>query len=155
MIEEVRKVIVVDLDGTLADCTNRSHLAQQGLWDDFNALCEKDSAYADMLDFMHMADTADTHSIIICTGREEKWRDKTLKWLKRYQLWSIIDDLLMRPEGNFAPDAEIKIQLLESHFGSKEEVLNQVSFCIDDRDKVVDGLRAYGLTCLQIRPGGY
>jgi hypothetical protein len=43
--------------------------------------------------------------------------------------------------------------MTEEYFGSKEAVLQNVIFVLDDRDKVVEAWRNYGLPCWQVRPG--
>lgn len=147
--------VIVDLDGTLCDCNHRSHLAQQGLWDDFNALCGEDEAHDDVACLLDQLHIAGGFKLIACTGRDDRFRPQTMSWLQRHAFDKMFETLLMRPSGNFSPDWQVKVEMLEAHFGSKNAVLDNVIFALDDRDKVVDGLRNYGIPVMQVRPGGY
>ena len=127
------------------------HLAQAGKWDEFHAACHKDKPFPDILTLVQLL--ADTSSVLIVTGRDATVRPATMQWLQEHDV--LADEILMRPPFDFCPDIELKIKLLEEFFGSKEQVLSSVLFCLDDRDKVVQGLRDYGLTVLQARQGDY
>jgi hypothetical protein len=89
------------------------------------------------------------------TGRNEAFRQLTWSWLNEHKLDEYIDTLIMRPDSDWRPDHELKIALLEQAFGSKERALERVAFILEDRDKVVEAYRNYGLPCWQVRPGGY
>ena len=145
--------IVIDMDGTLCDCSHRVHLAAAGQWDEFHSLLMDDPVMPDVKALLWMAPMQ--CETIICTGRNESFRYLTLEWLEKHNLSSYIDHIIMRPDGDFRPDHELKPALLEDHFGSKEAVLEQVAFVIDDRDKVVEAWRQYGLPCWQCRNGNY
>lgn len=154
--------IILDLDGTVADCRHRQHFAQAGEWDDFHKRCEHDatfSAVADLVRTLNNTTTtgagidADVIEFVALTGRTEDYRKQTIDWLQNHDLF--VDHLLMRQSNDFKSDVEMKIELLELHYGSKEKVLSSVWFVLEDRDKVVDGLRNYGLEVWQVRPGGY
>ena len=147
------KIVIVDMDGTLSDATHRSHLAQSGQWDEFHSASKDDPVREAVADFCRVC--GHEFELIILTGRNEKFRNQTNEWLKAMGLASCFSQLLMRPDDDFRPDIEMKIALLEDFFGSKESVLEEVSFCLDDRDKVVEGFRDYGLDCWQVKQGDY
>jgi len=143
--------IVVDLDGTLNNCVHRIEDARFGHWDLFHSKLEDDEPYYDVEWLLKRLPS--TIPVIACTGRDEAYREKTLTWLAK---WNIaLDEILMRPTGDYTPDHELKPRLLEKFFGSKELVIDNVMFVLDDRDKVVEAWRNYGLPCWQVRPGGY
>lgn len=145
--------IICDIDGTIANCDHRVDLAQAGLWDDFHAKCPDDKPYHDVITVMRLLTMHPGISIIGLTGRSEKNRIQTLKWMEPLPFQ--FDTLLMRPDDDYTKDVELKIRLLEEHFGSKAAVLNSVLCVFDDRDRVVAGLRDYGLTVFQPREGAY
>ncbi len=147
------KSIIVDLDGTLSDCSHRQHLAVAKDWDGFNELCMLDIPNRDVKEFIALASLDLNIDVIICTARSEKYRQDTMLWLENHRI--DIDTILMRPANDFTRSEELKFKLLEEHFGSKVEVLMQVLFVLDDREKVVEAMRNYGLPCWQVRPGGY
>ncbi len=143
--------VVVDLDGTITDCSHRVHLAQAGLWEEFNAACTEDRLRLDVA--LVLSSLEKDYEIMIVTGRDNKHRKITWDWLASHGISAQI--ILMRPSGDFRPDAEVKIGLLETFFGNKAAVLNSVMLCLDDREKVVEALRNYGLKCWQVRQGDY
>lgn len=147
------KWIVVDLDGTIADCSHRVHLAHAQQWDEFHSLCTEDKlieANAELVSVL-----GQTYGILMVTGRTEKFRWLTHQWLQKMGLGPFVTVLLMRPDDDFRPDVEMKLALLEGLFGSKENVLAQVLVAFDDRDKVVAGFRDYGIPTFQVRQGDY
>jgi hypothetical protein len=150
-----RNVIVLDLDGTLFNIGHRVHHLQAKDYETANSLLIHDEVHEDVVNFLSMLDDVEDKEVIAVTGRDEKWRELTHQKLDSHRLGYYIDMLLMRPYGNFASDGVMKLQVLEKHFGSKEEVLKRVAFCLDDRDKVVEEFRNYGLPCWQVRQGAY
>lgn len=159
------KSIVVDLDDTLCNTSQRQHTIWRDengkipleSWELFHSLCAEDEPNQDvirMLDaFETFIGTKEETGIIIVTARPEKYRAVTLDWLKRYLVK--VDALIMRPDGDKTGSEYLKIRLLEQWFGTKENVLERIAFCLDDRDKVVKAYRDYGLVCWQVREGAY
>lgn len=149
------KFIIFDIDGTLSDCTHRAPLAQSKLWDEFYERCTEDPVIVKVADLMmHMA-CSSLCSIMLLTGRPEKLRHKTVKWLTEAKLEGLYDELIMRPDQNYEIDAKLKIKLLEERFGGKDNVLERVWFAVDDRDQVVEAFRNYGITTFQCAAGGF
>ena len=144
---------IFDIDGTIADCSHRLQYAQTKQWDEFHLRCMEDLVIVNIADLMiHVSQVAD---VMLLTGRPEKYRFMTKRWLNEAQLDAFYDELLMRPDGDFTPDYQMKIAALERYFGDKQAVLDNVWLVVDDRDSVVEGLRNYGLTVLQAAAGGY
>jgi histidinol phosphatase-like enzyme len=149
--QELKMTVVLDLDGTLNNCDHRQQHARNGDWNKFHSALMDDEPNPDVLWFVRMIE--EEHPIIGCTGRNEAFRPLTYKWLDRHKIK--LDAILMRPDGDYTPDAKLKPAMLEEFFRSKEEVLKQVRFVVDDRDRVVEAWRNYGLFCWQCRPGSY
>jgi FMN phosphatase YigB (HAD superfamily) len=145
-------VIVVDLDGTLCNASHRDHLAVAGQWDEFHSKLMDDEPWPDVKAFLDLFWTVNSVTedfvIVGLTGRNEQWRGKTLEWFSKHELF--MDELLMRPDKDFTPDAELKPRMLLERF-PQESIL----FILEDRDKVVDAWRNAGFNCWQVRPGGY
>lgn len=139
--------IVLDADGTLWDSTPRIDFAKAKQWEEFHSRCIDDQPHDDVLYLLRMLPWDCV--VILCTARTERWRGLTEQWLAMHKIG--VDTILMRPNDDFRPAAEVKLNLLEKHFGSKELVLGQVSFCLDDTDRVVEAFRNYGLNCWQVR----
>lgn len=148
------RALIVDIDGTLADSAWRNSWAQAGEWDEFHERSIEDSPRRDVADLIiHMVPI--NWDVIICTGRPSNYRRLTLDWLDKHDLSPFVDELLMRPAYDYRPDAEVKRELVERHFGGWEVAQERVAFVLEDRDKVCDMWRNHGLVCWQVQPGGY
>lgn len=147
--------IVMDLDGTLCDCSHRVHWAQAKQWEEFHAGIPEDKPNADAVLFLNAIEMLGTHSLIIVTGRDERQSNATWAWLRAQGLDRHFDNALFRPEGNHAPDHELKLHLVSEFFGSRENALNEVALILEDRDKVVEAWRDAGFRCWQVQAGSY
>jgi FMN phosphatase YigB (HAD superfamily) len=145
--------VIFDIDGTIADCSHRVQYAQTKQWDEFHLRCMEDRVIVDVADLM--IELSLRHDIILLTGRPEKYRFMTERWIDLCGLDGFYNELIMRPDGDWSPDYQMKIDALERKFGDKQAVLDNVWLVIDDRESVVEGLRNYGLTVLQPATGGY
>lgn len=146
------KWIVVDLDGTLCNTDHRVHHAKAGQWDEFNSLCTQDTVDIPVLELMRSMEYYG-YGVLIITGRDEKYRKQTTDWLIKHHVFP--EHLLMRGAVDRRPDYEVKLEEIEKFFGDKDAALEQVLFCLDDREKVVQALRDYGLKVLQVKNGDY
>lgn len=144
-----RKAIIVDIDGTLADARHRLHLIQNAEgtvnWPAWDALCHKDTPFAwcvGIVTAMHRAG----YKIIFLTGRGERIREATQKWLTDNLPVTVVQTsiLLMRKNGDHRKDIVIK----EEYYRNEIEPKYEVAFAIDDRDAVVEMFRGLGLTVL-------
>ena len=151
MVFPERFSVVIDLDGTLCDTHFRQHLAVAKQWDEFHEKMETDTVHRDIDGFLSIC--YQKFNIILLTGRPEKYRQRTLLWLNQSMV--PCDELIMKPDGCYDPTAGWKLKALEGLFGTKEGVLQNVLFCLEDRDKIVESFRNYGLPCWQVRSGGY
>lgn len=134
------RAIIVDLDGTLAIHVNRSPYDA--------AKCETDEVSEQVLNSVVMH-KALGDKIILCSGREDKYRLETVRWLEKN--FVPYDDLLMRREGDKRNDAIVKEELYNE---SIRGVYN-VFLVYDDRDRVVDMWRKKGLKCFQVANGNF
>lgn len=150
----MKKWIVVDLDGTLCDCSHRVHLAQAKLWDEFNSGITEDKPNMAIVSLIESMSRHD-YRVLLCTGRDEEYKKPTMDWLFKMKLSPFFEELLMRPKGNRDPDHEVKLQLIEDFFGSREKALADVLFTLEDRDRVVLAFRDAGFQCFQVTAGNY
>lgn len=146
-----KNTVILDLDGTICDCAHRVDYAKMSQWEEFHSRLKDDKPFEDVRRIVNQL--AINMQIIAVTGRNERFRQPTLDWLDRHKV--LCDELLMRPDDDFRTDVEMKLFLLEDYYGSKEEVLATVAVCLEDRDRVVEGFRNYGLPCWQVRMGDY
>jgi hypothetical protein len=150
-------VCIFDLDGTLCDITHRLHYIKSNHtgdpdfkadWDAFYDACHDDEPRWPIIAIAQKFAAAG-YTIIIASGRSDKVADKTKAWLRNHHVpYSM---LVMRPEGDFTPDHELK----RSWFRQAGLSPQKVCFVIEDRKQVVEMWRSLGLTCLQVQDGDY
>lgn len=133
--------LIVDLDGTISLLKSR---------DPFDAsTCEEDDVNEPIQSIINRFPD---YKIIFCSGREDKYREQTLRFLKNKCKFSWTDfALLMRKTGDFRKDSIIKEEL----FNERIKDNYYVEFVLDDRQQVCDKWRELGLTCLQVAPGDF
>lgn len=152
------KAIIVDLDGTLYNSTARNHLAQAGQWDDFHRASSTDKPNHDILQLVNLLSLHEKTIILAVTGRDDRYRNITIDWMRRNE--ACIDFVLMRPEGDRRSDTVVKIELVQNwldEFGGYVFHLQKsdIAFALEDRDKMVDAWRSWGIPCWQVREGSY
>lgn len=178
-------LLFVDLDGTLANCSHRVPLIPD--WDAFHERMVDDEPYqplSRLLGAIALRQWATAPregtkiGLFFQTGRPEKWRVKTQRWLAEVCDLIAEDDykLMMRPDGDFSPDVECKWAMFERAIGAGGHVhdfvraegwhdpgespgfmdwLKANSLFIEDRDRVVAMWRGKGFMCLQPQEGEY
>ncbi|MBN3932281.1 hypothetical protein IQ279_22085 [Streptomyces verrucosisporus] len=138
---ESRSLAVFDLDGTLADVRHRLHfLDGRRDWDAFFAAAPDDPPLAEGVELALAA--AGEHEIAYVTGRPERCRRDTLRWLDRHGLPD--GPLLMRGGGDRRPARVAKPELLRSL--ARERT---VALVVDDDHQVCDAYGADGFTVVR------
>lgn len=157
----MKKAIIFDIDGTLANNKHRVHWleGEKKDWDKFYSEMNKDSLNEPVgflckavLDYVYRITLLGEIRVFIFTGRPEKYRQETWDWLYEKLGWHIqLSSLKMRPTGDHRPDYQVKQEMLDSLKADGYEIL----FTVDDRKQVVDMWRANGITCLQCAEGNF
>ena len=147
----VGKVIVFDIDGTLANVDHRRQFvaSRPKNWAAWNAGMANDTVHEDILWMLDSFQRRPDTRIIICSGRGEETRAVTEKWLEDNSI--AFDSLYMREEGDYRKDSIVKVELLQqirADYGNPW-------LWIDDRQQVVDAIRAEGVRVLQVAPGDF
>jgi phosphoglycolate phosphatase-like HAD superfamily hydrolase len=145
-----KKIIVFDVDGTLANCDHRRHYVacKPKNWGAFNRAMKFDTPHDDIIWLYKLMKDAG-HTILIASGRGEENRRDTEIWLASVGV--VPSKIYMRPANDHRKDDIIKAELLEqirAEYGEPYMV-------IDDRQQVVDMWRANGIRCLQVAPGSF
>ena len=112
----------------------------------FNNSLEEDMSNSKVVEICRAL--SENYPIFICTGRPEKFRERTERWLENYgipynQIW-------MRPDNNSESDAVVKKRMLVAI----QRTCNIVAV-FDDREKVVNMWRENGILCCQVAKGEY
>lgn len=145
--ENKRKVVLVDIDGTLADMApcGRGPFEWHRVGED--APIEN---VIEIVSALHVQG----YRIVFMSGRDEVCREETESWLAEH----LIDfrdnpqaELHMRPEGDMRKDSEVKAELFWKNVGEKYDVV----MVFDDRAQVVEMWRDMGLTVAQVAPGDF
>lgn len=141
-----KPIVIVDIDGTIADVRHRLHHIQgvkKKNWKAFFEGMDRDKPIESMIQQVH--ELARQHQIIIVTGRPDHYRERTEKWLKangiRYR------KLFMRPSGDHRPDYTVKEEVL------REFRKGQIVLAIDDREPVCDMWEKNGIRCIRVDNG--
>lgn len=146
-----KKIVIFDLDGTVADCSHRLHYID-GQIRDYKAFYDgivDDTPLRHIIDLLRALAKSGDYILLGVTGRPITHLRETQLWLQeQFVTYSAI---FMRKEGDFRKDFIVKQEILEvirKEFGEPD-------FVLDDRASVVDMWRANGIPCLQVAPGDF
>lgn len=153
----MKNIVIIDVDGTISKVGNRLIYLQTEPkdWDAFYEACFEDEPIKEMCRLVQMLDA--TYEIYFCTGRRESVRKQTINWIwekvyKKLENKDVIDSsLIMRPDGDFRHDIEIKPEQLKLA-GIK---LEDIAFILEDRNTMVEKWRELGVRCLQVADGDF
>ena len=150
----MQKAIICDIDGTLS-------LKHDGrTWYDAST-SDLDKPNEPVLALLRFIQEANWHGlnseqdcqIIFVSGRQEKDREPTVKFLKKHMLHGY--PLFMRETGDSKPDTIVKMNIYKENIKGKYEIL----FVLDDRNSekypVVGMWRILGLACFQVAEGNF
>lgn len=145
--------IVFDLDGTLSLNEHRNHFVRRKKpdWDSYLAACSDDEInepIATLYDTLMCVkyDRKRLNRVEVWTGRSAVTHDVTVSWFERGGLL-LPDAMLMRPEGDYQPDTELKATWMAER-GTPDLVF-------DDRATVVKMFRDAGVTAVQVAKGDF
>jgi hypothetical protein len=144
-----QEAIIVDLDGTLANCDHRRHFVdgthEKQDWRSFY-----ESMRTDTINVWCRKIMSNFFNILV-SGRPEEYRGHTLDWLEQNSVYVPSKHLFMRKTGDYRDDTIIKEEIYKEHIEPYYDIL----FVIDDRKKVVDAWRRLGLVALHCADGDF
>lgn len=153
------RVILVDVDGTIADGSHRQHYITvtperpKKHWAKFNELMMHDTPHHDIIWLVKTLRNAG-NIILIVTAREgtDRIRADTQEWIDDVAgLRGYYDKIYHRAAKDYRQDPEVKIDLLNQIRADGYEPY----MVLDDRSRVVAAWREAGLRCLQVQPGDF
>ena len=150
------KYVVVDLDGTVADCTHRLHFinGETKDWKGFYEACKDDKPIMSIIDMVRALNER-YYNVIFLTGRSELARNVTQEWLQVNNLWHY-DDLIMRPLKDYRQDSVVKLEMLNNYIRTNlNNDKEAISFILEDRATVVKSFRDAGFKVLQVAEGDF
>lgn len=144
----MEKVVIFDCDGTLCDVSGIRHLVAKGLKDRNFDEFHKQSVDMPTIEYVAQAarDWADAGmKVFQVTARQEKYRSLTSFWIADNKIPS--DRLVMRPDGDFRADADVKRDIINALLVNFEIVL-----AYDDNPSIVALWEEFGIGCVVV-PG--
>lgn len=144
------KVIVFDIDGTLANIEHRRGFvaSKPKNFKAFNAAIPQDTPHEEIT-FLAKTFADQGHTVLLCSGRGEESRDITIDQMGNFGVR--FDKLFMRKEGDYRADNIVKVELL----ADIRKQFGEPYLWFDDRKQVVDAIRAEGVRVLQVAPGDF
>lgn len=149
------RFVVIDIDGTLAENSNRQRFLESNPpdWKSFFSDSEilKDEPIYPVIDLCRSLITVFRATPVFLTGRPESTRRATLKWLSAHVGNDVVADsiLLMRPEGNRQSSFVFKQDCVQNI------ALHQIICCIEDNTKCGLAFKELGLQVLQVANHDY
>jgi predicted kinase len=157
------RIVLVDMDGTLADCSHRRKFISDNNhdWDKFEGpLILTDEPREPIVELVRLLNAGEGDigdcgfEIVIVSGRQLGRAGKnTVAWLKKHYI--PFKYVFMRQSGDNRPDNLVKKDILDKIVEALPGGKSQIAYVLDDRNQVVEMWRDNGLTCLQVAPGDF
>lgn len=144
----MKKIVVVDIDHTVSDAYWRDPIMNNPIpdWDAYHEASIRDKPIEEVCQLVRSLHQCGW-STIGCTARPGKWRRLSLEWLDT--IGNVpLDELLMRPDDDYHPSAQLKLDLITKRFGN--DFHNVIDLMLEDREDVTAAFRAAGVTVLQV-----
>lgn len=143
------KVVIFDIDGTLADVMHRVHYVRSKPrnWPAFNRAMVHDTPNHDIVWLYKTLWKQPDTIMLIASGRGDEMRSVTEKWLLDNDI--LCEKLYMRPAADYRSDDVIKAEILEqirTEYGEPWMVF-------DDRPQVIRMWRKNGVKVLDCGEG--
>ena len=137
----LEKVVIVDVDGTVALRNGRKPFDWTEIEEDKPNLC--------VIELVNRIASTGV-KIIFVSGREQRYHHETVRWLEKYHNQPIA--LYCRADQDYRKDELVKFEIFRDEILGKYDVIA----VFEDRNRVVEMWRELlGLTCLQVAPGNF
>ena len=141
LFDAMRNIVIVDIDGTVADCTHRQHFVQNVQkkdWKGFFSQLYLDTPRKDVYEDACEVARENDAEIVFVSARPEDYREETEAWLKKNKMDYIA--LVMRRKGDSRPDTDVKRDIYNRYLKQYDVVK-----VFDDRPAVIRMWEAEGL----------
>lgn len=144
------KVIVFDIDGTLANIEHRRQFvaSKPKNWKAFTAGIPNDTPHEEIV-FLAKTFHELGNRVVLCSGRGEESREVTVKQMEDFGVR--FEKLFMRQLKDYRRDDLVKVELL----AQIREEFGEPFLWFDDRQQVVDAIRGQGVKVCQVAPGDF
>lgn len=138
----MKKLIICDIDGTLANCDHRLHFWNKSPkdWKNFKSHAKDDLLIAEVEYVIKAISSCSDSHVVMVTGRSDDMYELTYQWLKTHGFE--FEKLYMRKENDFRPDTVVKSELIDQ---VEEEYGIKAFMAFEDRPRVCEMLRDRGL----------
>ena len=138
-MSDPKKIILFDIDGTLADLEHRRGYVRRkpSNWEAFNNTMGDDGPHEVVIDTFNALRATGNYYMVIFTGRSDRFEDLTVKWLEEYGI--VYDELHMRThsdESNHVKDSIVKKEMLDNLIANHPN--KKIMGVFDDRLQVVE-----------------
>ena len=135
----MKPLILVELEGTLID--PRAVQGTTETYEESQLALFQCKPHFSMMSLC--SQLQNIYDVCVITSLPDKFAQMATDWFMGHDFQP--DYLLMRPENNYEPEADLKPRLVSEYFGA--DWRSRVAFAIEDRDKLVDAWRAQGIMC--------
>lgn len=142
--ETRRPAICFDMDGTLNNVNNLRHFLEGKYrdFDSFHRMSEFEPENPEVLQLLRDAHAAG-FAVLITTARSEPYRETTQKWLDDRD--APFENLMMRKEGDFRSDYEVKKEMFEE-ISKHYDIVR----CVDDNPQAIRAWEENGVNVTKI-----
>ena len=139
----MKKIILCDIDGTIADNDHRQHFLQgKKDWDGFFSELINDEPIDSIIEMLNQEVIAG-NSIVFVTGRPERYRYSTNLWLRDNLNFNY--DLFMRSNGDKRNKLAVKKDIFLQYLKNMD-----IKFCIDNDKDLIDQWRELGIETIDV-----
>jgi len=140
----MKKIILCDIDGTIANNDHRQHFLEgKKDWDGFFSELINDEPIFPIINKV-IEEYKAGKDIIFLTGRPERYRYSTTTWLKEYFSFDI--KLLMRKDGDLHNKVIVKKQIFETNFNASE-----IDYILDNDPDLLAMWNNYGIKTFEVK----
>jgi FMN phosphatase YigB (HAD superfamily) len=139
----MKKAVIFDIDGTLADNSHRLHfLKGKKNWELFFSGLENDTLIRETAELFKELCATKKYDMLLVSGRPNRYKVKTEKWLRLNGIY--YQELFLRGDNDKRPDYIVKQEML-----GEIRKNYSVEFAFDDKPQVVEMWKKNGIFCFQ------